>query len=126
MTGERYVHAIFPNAVAQGQVVADNLLGRDVRYAGSESMNSLKHVGVPVIAVGAQTGDRQLRRRDGASVRKLFLTDGRIVGFRLAGDIRAAGVYRSLMLRRADVTPYGDALVDPGFGVADIVQSSAL
>ena len=30
MTGERYVHAIFPNAVEQGQIAACNLLGSDV------------------------------------------------------------------------------------------------
>ena len=27
LTGERYVHAIFPNAVNQGRVVAEHLLG---------------------------------------------------------------------------------------------------
>ena len=37
-----------------------------------------------------------------------------------AGDIRAAGVYRSLMLRRVPVTRYGRRLVEPGFGMADI------
>lgn len=121
LTGERYVHAIFPNAVEQGQVAAYNLLGYGVRYAGAESMNSLKHVGLPVIAVGAQSGDEELRLREGDSLRKLFLTDGRIVGFRLAGDVRAAGVYRSLMLRRTDVTGFGPRLVEPGFGTADLV-----
>jgi hypothetical protein len=37
-----------------------------------------------------------------------------------AGDIRAAGVYRSPMLRRVPVTRYGRRLVEPGFGLADI------
>jgi NAD(P)H-nitrite reductase large subunit len=121
MTGERYVHAIFPNAVAQAEVVAFNLLGHDVRYEGAESMNSLKHVGLPVMAVGAQDGQETLRYRDGGALRKIFLTDGRIVGFRLTGDARAAGVYRSLMLRHADVSAFGPKLTDPSFGVADLV-----
>ncbi len=121
LTGERYVHAIFPNATEQGRVVAHNLLGYSERYAGSESMNSLKHVGLPVMAVGAQSGEQELRLREGSSLRKLFLSGGRIVGFRLAGDVRAAGVYRSLMLRRADVTAFGSHLIDPTFGEADLV-----
>jgi len=121
ISGERYVHAIFPNAIEQGLVVAHDLLGADVRYAGAESMNSLKHVGVPLIAVGAPHGEEELRWRQGGALRKIHLTGGRIVGFRLAGDIRGAGVYRSLMLRRADVTPFRRRLLDPGFGMADLV-----
>jgi NAD(P)H-nitrite reductase large subunit len=112
MTGERYVHANFPNAVAQGRVVANNLMGHEQRYQGAESMNSLKHLGVEVIAVGAQSGQEQLRRRRDGVLRKVFLDDGRIVGFRLAGDIGCAGVYRSLMLRGVDVSPFRDRLLD--------------
>ena len=55
-TGEAYVHAIFPNAVDQARVVAANMLGGDVAYAGAESMNSLKHLGLPIMAVGAMEG----------------------------------------------------------------------
>lgn len=118
MTGERFVHAIFPNAVAQARIVAEQLLGYDTRYEGAESMNSLRHLGIPVIAVGSQTGDTELKIRTGRHLRKINLTEGRIVGFRLAGDIRGAGVYRSLMLRRVDVSRYGDELLEPGFGPA--------
>lgn len=121
ITGESYVHAIFPNAVEQGLVVAANVLGADVRYEGAESMNSLKHVGLPVIAVGAQHGPEELRVRHGDALRKLFLEDGKIVGFRLTGDVRAAGVYRSLMLKGAYVRSYGPALVEPSFSIADIL-----
>nr|VFK40695.1 MAG: Pyridine nucleotide-disulphide oxidoreductase [Candidatus Kentron sp. SD]VFK46143.1 MAG: Pyridine nucleotide-disulphide oxidoreductase [Candidatus Kentron sp. SD] len=120
MTGERYVHAIFPNAVAQGDVVARNLVGFDTLYEGAESMNSLKHLGLSVMAVGARSGDEELRRRSGNMLRKIFLTNNRIVGFRLVGDIRGAGVYRSLMLRGTVVTRYRKRLLDPQFGMADL------
>ena len=116
MTGERFVHAIFPNAVAQARIVAERLLGYATRYEGAESMNSLRHLGIPVIAVGSQTGETELKIRTDTQLRKINLTEGRIVGFRLAGDIRGAGVYRSLMLRRVDVSRYGDELLEPGFG----------
>ena len=65
MTGERFVHAIFPNAVAQGEVVARNILGVDTAYAGAESMNSLKHLGIPILSIGAMTGDDVLRWQGG-------------------------------------------------------------
>jgi NAD(P)H-nitrite reductase large subunit len=126
LSGVTYVHAIFPNAVRQGQVVADDLLGRETVYEGAEGMNSLKHLGLPLMAVGAMPGDDEVSwRRDGA-VRRVFLTDGRIVGFRLAGDVSAAGVLRSLMLRGDDVRRFGRRLAEPRFGVADLVGSLPL
>ncbi len=121
LTGERYVHAIFPNAVAQGPLAAANLLGARRRYPGAEAMNSLKHLGVPIVAIGSTDNpDDILRWQAPGVLRTVYLRGGTIVGAQLAGDIRAAGVYRSLMLRRTDVSGYGQHLVDPGFGMADI------
>ena len=125
LTGQRYVHAIFPNAVAQARVVALNIAGYDTVYPGAESMNSLKHLGLPVMAVGAMSGQEQLRARHGNALRKIFISDGRIVGFRLAGDISAAGVYRSLMLRRADVRAIGKHLLDPHFSAGALAIEAA-
>ena len=119
LTGERYVHAIFPNAVNQGRVVAEQLLGCDTIYEGAEAMNSLRHLGVPVVAAGVPRGE-ELCLRDGPVLRKLFLDDGRITGFQLAGDIRGAGVYRRLMLTHTDVRGYGAHLLEPTFGTGTI------
>lgn len=121
LTGERFVHAIFPNAVAQAPIAAANLLGAGRTYDGAEAMNSLKHLGVPIVAVGSTDDpDEVLRWRHGGDLRAVYLRDDRIVGAQLAGDIRAAGVYRSLMLRRVPVGRYGRRLVEPGFGLASI------
>nr|VFJ71508.1 MAG: Pyridine nucleotide-disulphide oxidoreductase [Candidatus Kentron sp. FW] len=113
MTGKRYVHAIFPNAVAQGDVVARNLADTDTLYQGAESMNSLNHLGLPIMVAGERHGEEELRWRSGDTLRKIFLTNNRIVGFRLSGDIRGAGVYRALMLRGDVVTAYRKHLLDP-------------
>ena len=95
---------------------AERILGYDVSYAGAESMNSLKHLGLPLIAAGAVKGDRELRTSHHGILRKIILEEDRIVGFRLAGDLRGAGLYRSLMLRKADVSRYGRELLEPSFG----------
>ncbi|MGD0882983.1 MAG: FAD-dependent oxidoreductase [Acidimicrobiales bacterium] len=121
-TGERFVHAIFPNAVAQAPIAAANLLGAGLRYDGAESMNSLKHLGVPIVSIGTiEAPDEVLRWEDGDDLRAVYLRDDRVIGAQLAGDIRAAGVYHSLMLRGQTVGRYGRRLVEPGFGMADIV-----
>jgi NADPH-dependent 2,4-dienoyl-CoA reductase/sulfur reductase-like enzyme len=121
LTGEPYVHAIFPNAVAQGEVVGRNLAGLDTTYLGAESMNSLKHLGLPIMAVGAMTGDDEFRWRNGDVLRKVFVSDGRIVGFRLTGDIGGGGILRSLMLTDNGVGRRLGHIADPGPSMAEIV-----
>jgi len=123
ITGERYVHAMFPNAVNQGRVVAEHLLGYDTVYEGAESMNSLRHLGVPVVAAGAPRGE-ELRLQRSGTLRKVFIEDGRITGFQLAGDIRGAGVYRRLMLQRVDVREHSSRLLDPGFGAGALALAA--
>ncbi len=123
LTGERYVHAIFPNAVNQARIVAYNLLGWDVAYEGSDSMNSLKHLGLPVIAVGRMEGE-ELRRRQNGVLRKIYLQRDRIVGFRLAGDVSAAGIYRSLMNKGVNVGPFKHRLLERGFGMGLIEENA--
>jgi NAD(P)H-nitrite reductase large subunit len=123
LTGERYVHAIFPNAVAQAKIVAYNLLGWDMAYEGADNMNSLKHLGLPLMAVGQMEGE-ELRLRRGGLLRKIYLQDDRIVGFRLTGDVSAAGIYRSLMNRQADVGPFKHRLLERGFGMGVLEEGA--
>jgi NAD(P)H-nitrite reductase large subunit len=121
ITAERYVHAIFPNAVAQGRIVAQNLLGWDTVYEGADNMNSLKHLGLPVMAVGLMEGE-ELRAHRNGSLRKVFLQDDRIVGFRLTGDTSSAGIYLSLMNRGENVAAFKSRLLEPGFGMGYVAQ----
>jgi nitrite reductase (NADH) large subunit len=121
ISGVRGVHAILPNAVEQGRVVGLNLLGEDAVYEGADDMNSLKHLGLPIMAVGQMEGE-ELRASGKGTLRKLYLQDGRIVGFCLAGDVRSAGIYLSLMKRREDVSALRDQLLEPGFGMGYIAS----
>lgn len=112
LTGETYVHAIFPNAIEQGRVVGLNLAGIDTIYEGADRMNSLKHLGLPIIAVGLKNGDEVLQSQQ----RTIYLKDDYVVGFQLVGDIHAAGILRAMMNRRENIRPYKDLLLSPNFG----------
>jgi NAD(P)H-nitrite reductase large subunit len=120
LTGESYVHAIFPNAVEQGRVVGLNLAGFDTPYEGARHMNSLKHLGLPLMAAGLKEGDEVLQRKRNNALRTLYLQDDRLVGFQLVGDISAAGIYHSLMDRRLDLKHIKHRLFDPNFGQGTI------
>ncbi len=118
VTGETSVHAIFPNAVEQGRVVGMNLAGYPVAYDGAERMNSLKHLGLPIMAAGEKQGDSILREQHANGLRTIYLRENRLVGFQLVGDIRAAGVLHALMTQKSDISRLKSHLLDPNFGEA--------
>jgi NAD(P)H-nitrite reductase large subunit len=124
LTGEVFVHAIFPNAVEQGRVVGLNLTGFEVRYEGAEQMNSLKHLGIPLVAVGLKQGDQKLQTRQNGSLRTMYLHDDRLVGYQLVGDIRNAGALRTLLLRREKLGKLKDHLLEPNFGQSVLAWQS--
>lgn len=120
LTGETYVHAIFPNAVEQGNLVALNLLGFENRYDGAHRMNSLKHLDLPIMAAGLKTGDQILQSKKDGNLRTIYLQENRVVGFQLVGEIMAAGILRALMNSRQNVGSIKDRLLDPNFGQGTI------
>jgi nitrite reductase (NADH) large subunit len=124
LTGEMYVHAIFPNAVEQGRVAGMNLAGYATTYEGAEKMNSLKHLGLPIMAAGEKKGDHVLQQQDGGNLRTIYLQENRIVGFQLAGDIGAAGILHALMNQKTDVSHLGGHLLDPSFGEGVLVWNA--
>jgi NAD(P)H-nitrite reductase large subunit len=116
LTGETFVHAIFPNALEQGRVVGYNLAGFDISYEGAHRMNSLKHLGIPILAVGLKEGDEVLRSKWNGTSRAIYLKENRLVGFQLIGDIKAAGALRSLLVRGEKINQFKDQILEPGFG----------
>jgi NAD(P)H-nitrite reductase large subunit len=121
LTGETFVHAIFPNAIEQGRVVGLNLAGIETTYEGAERMNSLKHLGLPIMAVGLKSGDEILQNRRNGYMRSIYLKENRVVGFQLIGDIKAAGILRTLMSRGENILPVKDRLLSPNFGQGMLV-----
>ncbi len=124
LTGERSVHAIFPNAVEQGRVAGMNLAGYPEEYAGAERMNSLKHLGLPIVAAGEKQADKILREQCAACLRTIYIQDNRIVGFQLAGDIRAVGVLHALMINKTGLAGLESCLMDPNFGEGMLAWNS--
>jgi nitrite reductase (NADH) large subunit len=115
VNGKTFVHAIFANAVEQGRVAGLNLAGHATAYQGAERMNSLKHLGLPIVAAGDKEGDRILREKNGRNLRTIYLKENRLVGYQLVGDIQAAGIYHALMLQKSDISQMEKRLLAPGF-----------
>ncbi|GAG84041.1 unnamed protein product, partial [marine sediment metagenome] len=89
-------------------------------YEGAERMNSMKHLDLPIMAVGLKDGDEILSARSNGGQRRIYLQNGVVVGYQLVGDIHAAGTLRTLLIRGENVSRYKDRLLEPNFGQADI------
>lgn len=124
VSGRRVVNPNFPYAVTQGRLVSLNIMGGEKEYEGSDSMNSLKHLGLPVMAAGLMEGEELQVSRRGSMLCKLWVKDGRLVGFRLTGDVSCAGLYLRLIRRAEDISPFQEALLEPTFGLAHLSDLS--
>jgi nitrite reductase (NADH) large subunit len=124
LTGEVYVHAIFPNAIEQGRVTGLNLAGIESRYAGGERMNSLKHLGLQVMAAGLKEGDEILQEKRSGNLRTIYLKENRVVGFQLVGNTRAAGILRTLMIQGSDISSIKHRLLESSFGQGRMVYQA--
>jgi NADPH-dependent 2,4-dienoyl-CoA reductase/sulfur reductase-like enzyme/ferredoxin len=115
------VHGLWPVAVEQAEVAADNAVGGDSTYHGSIPFTMLKVVGIELTSIGRfeeQPGDEVVTIEEaGGRYRKLVIEDGRIAGAILLGySTEVAGV-RTAINRGYRVTGVLDALRAGRWGV---------
>ncbi|MBN1615079.1 MAG: NAD(P)/FAD-dependent oxidoreductase [Deltaproteobacteria bacterium] len=112
IAGEQRVNALWPVAVEQGRVAARNMAGVPATYEGSVARNILRVFGLSILVAG-------MGRADGPDVRvfsgpdfyhKIVLDGGVLKGFIFIGEIRREGLYRNLLQRQIDITPFTDAV----------------
>jgi NAD(P)H-nitrite reductase large subunit len=109
ISGERGIYANFWNAVRQGRIAALNLLGFEVKYDGSDAVNSLKKLGFHLIIAGELRGDySEIEERE--NYYRFYVKDGKLNGYVLVGDISNAGLLFRLMISRYDVSKLADKL----------------
>jgi NADPH-dependent 2,4-dienoyl-CoA reductase/sulfur reductase-like enzyme/ferredoxin len=109
------VHGLWPVAVEQAEVAADNAVGGEKSYRGSIPFTILKVVGVELTSVGRfeqQAGDQVVALEEpGGRYRKLVIEDGRIVGAILLGyPSQEVAAVRTAIDRGFDVGDAIDAL----------------
>lgn len=124
ITRKKGMYPSFHNAINQGIVTAYNILGMDIKYEGADRINSIKHIGIPLITAGnVDDNDNFVVYKKGKTFKKIFLKDGRIVGFVLLNDITNVGIFKKLMDRQVNISAYSDNLLDENFGEGFVYQS---
>jgi len=125
--GSERVIPIWPSAYIGGRTAGFNMAGGDAEYPGSTPMNSLKYLGLPIVAAGMfdapqEDGYEELVASRGEVYRKVVLRDGVLVGMTFVGDIARAGIVFNLLREGADVSSYKQALLADDLGLASLPE----
>ncbi|SDL81044.1 NAD(P)/FAD-dependent oxidoreductase [Halarsenatibacter silvermanii] len=123
LSGELTSHGLHPVAVRHGRTAAVNIMGAEKEYERMFSMNSLKELSYKLIVVGELKGEI-IRDESEEYLRKIYLKDDKINGFVLLGNIVNAGIYRSLLKNRREVSGYRNWLISPQFNPQDRIYRS--
>jgi NAD(P)H-nitrite reductase large subunit len=102
---------LWPTAVSQAEVAAENAVGGDRVYEGVIPVTILKVVGIELASIGrihAEPGDEAIVHEDAAAgrYRKLLIgADGKLAGAILLGPGNDVAAVRTAITRGFDVTP---------------------
>jgi nitrite reductase (NADH) large subunit len=115
------VHGLWPVAVEQAEVAADNAVGGDMAYRGSIPFTILKVVGVELTSIGRfeeAAGDEVVAIEEpGGRYRKLVIQDGAVAGAILLGYSTEVAPVRTAIDRGFRVDGVMDALRAGRWGV---------
>jgi nitrite reductase (NADH) large subunit len=102
-------YGIWPAAQEQGRVAGANMAGREVAYQGTVPSNTLKVVGIDLMAAGEIDAEGKMDAvvfKDEARgiYRKVVIKDNTIIGAILFGDIRGGQELQAAMKAKKDVS----------------------
>jgi NAD(P)H-nitrite reductase large subunit len=122
--GRQGVIAVWPNAVAGGEVAGANMTGLSQEYGGSTTLNALPYFGVSVGSAGIveddSPGSETLVSQSKGCYRKVLLHDNVVTGMVFAGDTSRCGLIHMLMKRKAPVGEWKNTLVSEEFGLLSL------
>jgi NADPH-dependent 2,4-dienoyl-CoA reductase/sulfur reductase-like enzyme len=95
-TGENRILAILPNAYFQGNCAGVNMAGGSQVLDNAIPMNAIGFYGLHALTAGSYDGEL-FEEKTEHSIKRLFVRDGRLVGFMMIGETDRAGIYTALV-----------------------------
>ncbi|MFQ6128146.1 MAG: NAD(P)/FAD-dependent oxidoreductase [Thermoplasmata archaeon] len=119
LRGRRMVNAIWPNAVMQGRVAGENMVGVESHFSGSFTVNIIDIFGTSALSMGMASFEdknlREVRFETNRAVKKILLRDGKLAGMQFVGTLRNTGYMMSLMQKGEDISKYEDEILEDRF-----------
>lgn len=94
--GDKRVLALLPNAYMQGHAAGVNMAGGDEKFDKAIPMNSIGFFGLHAMTAGTYDGEMYEDKGEN-TLRRLFVKDGRLIGYILIGQTDRAGIYTSMI-----------------------------
>lgn len=108
------VMAIMPNAYMQGVCAGKNMAGSDSDFDNAIPMNSIGFFGQHVMTAGSYSGE-VYEEKTQDTLKKLYVRDGRLVGFIIIGCTDRVGIYTNLIRNKTplDTVDFESLKVSP-------------
>jgi nitrite reductase (NADH) large subunit len=118
-------YGIWPACLEQGQVAGAAMAGQDANYEGTVPSNTLKVVGIDLMAVGNIDAEGELPSvvsKDEArkTYRKLVFKDNVLVGAILLGDLQGSKEIQEAIKLKKDLASLKQDLEDLGFNLSTL------
>lgn len=120
---------LLPHAAIQGKIAGRNMAGAQEIYTPLTPYNAIGFLGLHIISMGKSTasdvGYELLSEADPANLayRKLVIEEKRLIGALLINKIAGAGIYRYLIDKGIEVTPFKEQLLKPDFGLLSLPEA---
>lgn len=101
-SGANRVLAILPNAYIGGYTAGVNMAGGEKTFNNAIPMNSIGFFGYHIMTAGNYDGE-MIEEKDGASLKRFFIKDNKLIGFILLGATDRAGIYTSLIREKTPI-----------------------
>ncbi|MGB9857725.1 MAG: NAD(P)/FAD-dependent oxidoreductase [Dictyoglomaceae bacterium] len=116
---------ILPNAYIQGEIAGLNMAGENIEYEGGFPINSIGFFDIHMMTGGVVNPPENceiLKRleKDKKIYRKIYLKDGRILGFMFINSFDRTGMIVDLMRNKVDVSSFKNQLLLDNFGFLDL------
>jgi nitrite reductase (NADH) large subunit len=113
-------YGIWPAAMEQGRIAGENMAGKETLYQGTVPANTLKVVGIDLVALGEIDGEGKMEslavKDEGRKTyRKLVLQGGVIIGAILLGNIRGSEEIQKAVKSKKDISLLKDELRSADF-----------
>ncbi|MBP1713428.1 MAG: FAD-dependent pyridine nucleotide-disulfide oxidoreductase [Deltaproteobacteria bacterium] len=120
-------YGIWPAAMEQGRVAGANMAGKETLYSGTVPSNTLKVVGIDLVAAGEIDGESKMealvtRDEAGKTYRKFVLQGNAIIGAILLGDIRGSEEIQKAIKGKKDISALKDELCRSDFDFSRLRQ----
>lgn len=126
LLNENRVLPIWPVAYKQGFIAGINMAGKERKYDGGISMNSLEFFGLPIISAGYTNApddsytEEVVYNEKKELYKKIITKSWQLCGFIFVKDIDRAGILTGLIKDKTDISQFKKDLLKDSFGLLNI------